>query len=381
MDWPVKRTTCGRLSDQTDANQSKKLNEVSELEVIEAVLGRKKREFEEKFWDVSAKKEDENCHLPSVNKIMEKVDRICTDNNLIFRHKRPVAVESGCKKAVAKKLVKEKVECKPRRWESSDEEKAGPSQSQSEATCRATDKACSPRYENRGTRSTFDSSQAANSFLVEGLERQGSSKVEAFSEFQNEICEGEWGESFVWASPAARKQSENFGSENIAETLLHRHHYGAMKSKSQKRSDPIIARSVLDTKTLTDHPYHPKQAPFLKIINVKKEKFGGSPRPKQGTHTTSRCCKDGVARLTELDELLIKCIHIHAPTTQRRKSRFNFCQKDGQSPTKTQGLTTGKDLVESLINLEDGDGENSSTNETRSTFAAFVQQKLKFTKF
>lgn len=346
--------------------------------MLEAILGRKKKEFEEKYWDSATLKEDAECLLPPLRQTMEKISKICADNNLAFRRKRPL-VEGGCKKGSNKKPGKEKVEVRPRRWETSDEEKGGPSQSNSEATCRATEKLCSPKFDNRGTRSTFDSSQAANSFLVEGLDRQNSFKVEGLSELHTEYNEAEWGGTFVWTTPAARKQSENFASEGVAQTLLQRHQHCVVKSKSQKRSDPVVVRSCLDSKTLTDHSFPARPAPFVKIIKPRKDKMAASPGADRDAESVSPFLAEQ-GRLTELDELLIKCIHLHPPTTQRRRSRFNFCQGNSKSPVKNL-QTPVRDLVETLMNPEEGDAEDSSTADAKSALATFVQQRLTYAKF
>ena len=130
------------------------------MEILEAIFGRKKKEFEEKFWEIQGKKETE-CHLPSVHRVMDKIRRICQDNSLSFRQKRPVAAEGASRKAGVKRSGKDKGECRPRRWESSEDERAGPSLTQSQvtgtgkATDKATNKAVSPRLEYRNTRSTF----------------------------------------------------------------------------------------------------------------------------------------------------------------------------------------------------------------------------------
>lgn len=366
------------MGKQADAKQSKKLNEVEPVEVLEAILGRKKKEFEEKYWDAAAGKEEEPVQLPTLRQTMEKISKICAENNMAFRRKRPLAVEGG-KKGSNKKPGKEKVECRPRRWESSDEERGGPSQSNSEATCRATAKLCSPKFDNRGTRSTFDSSQAANSFLVEGLDRQNSFKVEGLSELHNEYNDAEWGGSFVWTTPAARKQSENFVSEGVAQTLLQRHQHSVVKSKSQKRSDPVVVRTCLESKTLTDHSFPARPAPFVKILNPRKDKMAPNPGPDRQLECVSPF-EGPEGRLTELDELLIKCIHLHPPTTQRRRSRFNFCQGSSKSPAPARRAPV-RDLVETLINPEEGDAEDSSTADAKSALATFVQQRLTYAKF
>lgn len=349
------------------------------MEVLEAILARKKREFEEKFWDAGVAREEEPCHLPTLRQTMDRISQICAENNLAFRRKRPTGGEGAGKKGCGKKPGKEKVECRPRRWESSDEEKGGPSQSNSEATCRVTEKLGSPKFDNRGTRSTFDSSQAANSFLVEGLDRQNSFKVEGLSELHHEHNEVEWGGSFLWTTPAARKQSENFVSEGVAQTLLQRHQHYVVKSKSQKRSDPVVVRSCLDSKTLTDHSFPTRPAPFVKILNPRKDKLApnSAADPEAGGVSPFY---SGEGRLTELDELLIKCIHLHPPTTQRRRSRFNFCQGNSKSPAKTRQAPV-RDLVETLMNPEEGDAEDSSTADAKSSLATFVQQRLTYAKF
>lgn len=347
------------------------------MEVLEAVLGRKKKEFEEKFWETQAKTETE-CKLPSVHRVMEKISRVCQEHGLNFRHKRPVAGEGSSRKAGAKKSGKEKGECRPKRWESS-EERAGPSLTQSQMTGGVTDKAASPRLEYRNTRSTFDSSQAANSFFADGIDIRISSKVEGLSECPLEGQEAEWGEPFLWATPTARKQSENYHPESMAESLLTKPHPGAVKSKSQKRLDPQGNRSYLDSKTMTDCQLVGKQAPFLKIIGTKKDRLATSPRGKAEV-LIRRPIQNSSTRLTQLDELLIKCVHVHAETTKRRRSRFQFCQEGTQSPEKAAQAPV-RTLIEDLVDPEAADEELSSATDTKSRLASFAEQKLKFTKF
>lgn len=308
---------------------------------------------------------------------MNKIDKICADNGLAFRRKKPVAVDKGAKKCPSKGSCQEKPIVLPRRWETSDEEPAAPSQSQSGVTRDPCDGDISLKIVNRPTRSTYDSNNLGNSFhAVMERDRNCSQQIENISEYQSETLETDLNSTFQFNSPTARKQSENYGSNGISQALLLRRMQGSVKSKSQKRKPGPVERETL----VEDDMFAQKQGGYLQLKNPKLVLQSSLTKTESDDQTETRS-RDGGSFLTHLDELILKKISETKVGLTRRRSRFAFvppAEHVTLPPSTDQGEGN---LILRLLEPADEAWQSNGSDSYRSKLREFASQKLTFTKF
>lgn len=337
-----------------DASQSKKLNEVNPKEVLEAVLNRKKKEFEAKYWEVKAQtRPKEECCLCPIAEAIAKIDKYCATYQLVFRRQKPTECASkktvsSCSKTSAQinkssKKSNQKVtvftnhNC---RWESSEDEIGSGQKSpgQSGATSNACEETECFAKVNRCTRTTFDSSQMNNSFVepVDTHINFASGKRIGETNKDLKCAHSNAQSSPFWNTPVYRKQSENFVSNSVASALEPKPSTFLLKSKSQKR------KPVLPEKETIENP--PVVIELLSQKNDSLAKSGSAKQPVIGL-TTVKTPTEKPAEIesqttsvkpnfTKLDELILKHLNAVEGDHKKLKSRFKFCNTNTECPDK-----------------------------------------------
>lgn len=341
-----------------DANQSKKLNEVNPKEVLEAVMSRKKKEFEIKFWEVKAQAQSqEECCLCPISEAIVKIDEYCTAFELPFRRQKPTEsakkksgskisktsaqMNSSSKTDTKKSIQKDKIfDSRARRWETSEDESVSQQQSisQSAATCHACDENECFAQVNRCTRSTFDSSQLNNSFLEpnDALNEFTSGKQDSRKNNDSKCAQSNTQSSIFWNTPVYRKQSENFITNSVASALESKPSIFLSKSKSQKRNPILTEKETIENPPVVIELLTLKNDSPLKSSSIKQPLIGLSTlrtSPEKKVENESKSTASDY-QLTQLDELILKHLSSGEADHKKSKSRFGFCNSITDCPEK-----------------------------------------------